>query len=260
MAERLRVNHRGHMRAQARVGGNYRQRLRWALHFAAQEVSALSARRRDALKAELLAFTGPIAFERGELVALPSGEDLAAAHARAQAIIRSLVTTGSAVIARGIVVVGRDARSAWTTVDHPDGDIATAVAIALGHLLTREGHRVKECPAPRRVTADPEPCRRWFLGRPNQRCCSEGCSNRASTWAARFGRAVERYHDTRIEVHSYQLPRHPGRWRPVAWIEGPTGSTLFRSAPGVNYGTRTRADQEARRVARRLVDARRQHR
>lgn len=253
------MTERSYMRTRARVGS----RLRWAVvDFAAQEITALRPARRRAMKEELLAFIGPPMFARGESVELPSDEELEAAHARVREIIRSLVTSGRAVIARGIVEVGRDAQSAWTTVNHPDDDIATDAAVALGRLLARNGHRVKECPAPRTVgKADPVRCRRWFLGRPNQRCCSEACANRKSTREARVGRALERYRGATIEVQSHELyshddpPRMLGRWQPAALISDDAVSTYLDGKP-LSYSSKTRADEEARRLAYRLVDSR----
>ena len=250
------VTFRGYLRAQRRIGASVEARLRWAVsQFAATELPTRPAPRR-ARKEELLAFIGLTMFEPGKPKSLPSEEELSETHARFRQIIRSLTSEHrQAIIARGTVVVGCNAKRSWSTIDHTDEDVvATDAAVTLGRLLAREGHRVKSCPAPVTVgKEDPEPCGRWFVGRPNQRCCSPKCANRASTRAARFGQAIEQYRGAKIEVRSYQLPSRPGRWRPSAWITTPTDSTHLVLNDS-DYSSKTRADQEVRRRAQRLVE------
>jgi hypothetical protein len=114
MPDETRLTMRGYIRALHRVGRGL-NRLRWAVAFGAQDINALSRKRRRDLKEEMLAFISLTMIGPGETVELPSDEDLLATHERFRDIIRSLVKQDHAVIAHGWVTVGRNARKAWTT-------------------------------------------------------------------------------------------------------------------------------------------------
>jgi len=61
-------------------------------------------------------------------------------------------------------------------------------AHAVAELLEREGHFLKECPAPAIRAKQGETCGLWFVAnRPRQEYCSATCQSRASTRAARAG-------------------------------------------------------------------------
>jgi hypothetical protein len=214
-----------------------------------------------------------VVFESGERVALPSDGALHAARERFRSIIRSLIASNSAVIGHGVVRVTRTAKDARMTVEPPPSlrgsDAFVAIAAErLGQLLALEGHRVKECPAPRTVgrKGDPVPCGGWFVGRPNQRCCSPTCANRDSTRAARFGRAIETYRGFRIDLRSHELydvaddgsPIMRGEWQPVAFISHDAGVREWLaqrpSGEPLTFRSKTRADMHARRIARAAVD------